>query len=45
MPLFVFISGYLSKDIEKTQRKAFPRFLLPYLVWDSFYFISKEITI
>jgi fucose 4-O-acetylase-like acetyltransferase len=39
MPLFVFVSGYLSKDIEKIQRKAFQRFLLPYLVWNSFYFI------
>lgn len=39
MPLFVYISGFLSKDAEKAQKKAFERFLLPYLVWNSFYFI------
>jgi hypothetical protein len=39
MPLFVYISGFLSKDPEKIQRKAFRRFLLPYLVWNSFAYI------
>jgi fucose 4-O-acetylase-like acetyltransferase len=39
MPLFVYISGYLSKDVKKVQSKAFVRFLLPYIVWNSVYYI------
>ena len=43
MPVFIYISGYLSKDAKKTQDKAFQRFLLPYLVWNSFYYIFTSI--
>ncbi len=35
MPLFIFICGYFSKDVEKSRRKAFERLLLPYLLFNS----------
>jgi fucose 4-O-acetylase-like acetyltransferase len=42
MPLFIFISGYFSKDAGKTQSKAFERFLLPYIVWEFIWFIVNK---
>ena len=44
MPLFVFLSGYFSKDAKKAQAKAFERFLLPYIVWSFVYFIVISLT-
>lgn len=35
MPLFVFICGYFSKDLEKSRFKAFESLLLPYLLFNS----------
>jgi len=32
MPLFIFVSGYLSKNYNKRRNKAFEEILLPYLV-------------
>jgi fucose 4-O-acetylase-like acetyltransferase len=43
MPLFVFLSGYFSKDTEKARNKAFERFLLPYVVWEIIWFIMNNI--
>jgi fucose 4-O-acetylase-like acetyltransferase len=44
MPLFIFLSGYFSKNVRKTQEKAFERFLLPYIVWALVYFIIITVT-
>ncbi|NLS96487.1 MAG: acyltransferase family protein [Planctomycetaceae bacterium] len=35
MPLFVFVSGYFSKNVEKSRVNAFESLLLPYLVFNS----------
>nr|WP_317357757.1 acyltransferase family protein [uncultured Tyzzerella sp.] len=32
MPAFIFISGYFSKDLKKSQDSAFEKFLLPFLI-------------
>lgn len=32
MPLFVFVSGYFSKNVEKCRRNAFSQLLLPYVL-------------
>ncbi len=32
MPAFIFISGYFSKDLKKSQNTAFEKFLLPFLI-------------
>lgn len=32
MPSFIFISGYFSKDLKKSQDTAFEKFLIPFLV-------------
>lgn len=47
MPLFIFISGYFSKNLEKTRVNAFKKCIIPYLVWNSLYviFISKTFKI
>lgn len=39
MPLFIFISGYFSKNLEKTKENAFKKCIIPYLVWNSLYVI------
>lgn len=35
MPLFVFISGYFSKDLQKARDTAVPRILIPYLLFNT----------
>ncbi len=37
MALFIYISGYFSKDAEKSRKKAFYDFLLPYLLLNTVY--------
>lgn len=32
MPTFIFVSGYFSKDLKKSQNTAFEKFLLPFLI-------------
>ena len=32
MPSFIFISGYFSKDLKKSQDTAFEKFLIPFLI-------------
>lgn len=36
MPLFLFVSGYLSKNAEKRRQKAFEDLFIPYLVFQIF---------
>ena len=35
MPLFVFISGYFSKNLEKARNTAFTRLFIPYLLFNT----------
>ncbi len=35
MPVFVFISGYFSKNLDKSRNKAFRNFLVPYLIFNT----------
>lgn len=35
MPLFIFVSGYFSKDVEKGREKAFLDFFIPYLIFNT----------
>lgn len=39
MPLFVFISGYFSKNIEKTGNSAFKNCLIPFFIFNTLYLI------
>lgn len=41
MPLFVFISGYFSKNIEKCRKNAVNDLLVPFLVFNSIWYISN----
>lgn len=47
MPLFIFISGYLSKNTDKCRENAFSDFFIPYIIFNSIYsiFINKSILI
>ena len=36
MPLFLFVSGYLSKNTEKRRQKAFEDLFIPYVVFQIF---------
>ena len=36
MPLFMFVSGYLSKNLERRREKAFSELLIPYIVFQIF---------
>jgi fucose 4-O-acetylase-like acetyltransferase len=44
MPLFIFLSGYFSKDVKKTRDRAFERFLLPYIIWELIWFIINKVS-
>lgn len=35
MPAFVFISGYLSKDLDKARDTAFKNFLIPFIIFNT----------
>jgi fucose 4-O-acetylase-like acetyltransferase len=43
MPLFIFFSGYFSKNAEEAQGKAFLRALFPYFILNSLYYILQTI--
>ena len=47
MPLFIFVSGYLSKNTDKCRQKAFSEFLIPYIIFNGIYsiFINKSIIV
>ena len=40
MPLFLFVSGYLSKNVEEVRRNAFGNLFIPYVVYQLFVGIS-----
>jgi fucose 4-O-acetylase-like acetyltransferase len=44
MPLFIFLSGYFSKDAQKAQGRAFERFLLPYIIWEFIWFVINKVS-
>ncbi|MGL5675280.1 MAG: acyltransferase family protein [Cellulosilyticaceae bacterium] len=37
MPAFVFISGYLSKNVDKARETAFKNLFIPFLIFNSFW--------
>ena len=41
MPLFIFISGYFSKNVDKARSKVLERLLIPYLIFDIFFSITQ----
>ncbi len=43
MPFFVFISGYFSKDVEKCRNYAFKTFLVPYIIFNTLWYIVASI--
>ncbi|MDR1806449.1 MAG: acyltransferase family protein [Propionibacteriaceae bacterium] len=44
MPLFVFISGYLARDAERTRAMAFERYLVPYVFYEGVWFaVSRAV--
>lgn len=47
MPLFIFISGYLSKNTDKCRKNAFLNFFIPYIIFNSIYsiFINRSIVV
>lgn len=45
MPLFIFISGYFSKNIEKTGNSAFKNCLIPFFIFNTLYLIILYKTI
>jgi fucose 4-O-acetylase-like acetyltransferase len=42
MPLFIFVSGYFSKNLDKSYRNAFESCLLPYIVFQIVYTLIFE---
>lgn len=34
MPLFAFLSGFFSKNLDKSRKKAIPQYLIPYVVFN-----------
>ncbi len=44
MPLFFYISGYFSKNVEKTYRKAFEALIIPAIPFELLYFIMHVAT-
>lgn len=40
MPLFVFVSGYFSKNVEKVRDRAFVDIFVLYLIFNSLYYIT-----
>lgn len=45
MPMFAFITGYFSKDVEKAKNHAVKKALIPYLFWQSLYLLTALIFI
>lgn len=43
MVLFIFISGYFSKNVEKVRKNAFQKLLFPYLILTVFMYIVRYI--
>lgn len=43
MPLFIFISGYLSKNFYRMKRKAIRNLLIPYIIFNTIWYIAVYI--
>ncbi|MGL5330262.1 MAG: acyltransferase family protein, partial [Peptostreptococcaceae bacterium] len=43
MPAFVFISGYLSKNLNKSRETALKNFLIPYMIFNTIWYIIVSI--
>ena len=43
MPLFIFISGYLSKNFYKMKRKAVKNLLIPYIIFNMIWYTAVYI--
>lgn len=43
MPLFIFISGYLSKNFYKMKRKAIRNLLIPYIIFNMIWYTAVYI--
>lgn len=39
MPVFIFVSGYFSKNVEKCSTSAFKKLFLPYLIFNSIWYM------
>lgn len=44
MPVFIFISGYLSKNIEKGRNNAFRQLFIPFIIFNTIWNIIQVIT-
>lgn len=44
MPVFIFISGYVSKNVEKGRSTAFRQFFIPFLIFNSIWNVIQLIT-
>ncbi len=44
MPVFIFISGYLSKNVEKGRSTAFRQFFIPFLIFNTIWNVIQLIT-
>lgn len=42
MPLFMFLSGYFGKKDEKRREEALREFLLPFLVFNTLYYLMRQ---
>lgn len=42
MPFFIFISGYFSKNIEKSENKAIKNILIPFFIFNTIYMIMTN---
>lgn len=42
MPLFLFLSGYFGKHVEKRRRSAWTDYLIPFLVFNPLYYMARS---
>lgn len=42
MPLFVFLSGYFGKHVEKRRRTAWTDYLIPFLLFNLLYYMARS---
>ena len=45
MPMFAFVTGYFSKNVEKSRDKAFKNILIPYLLFQGVYVLMAAVMI
>lgn len=41
MPLFLFLSGYFGKHVEKRRRAALSEYLVPFLIFNTLYYLMR----